>query len=66
MSETPRIMTVAEAKEELQRKGWTITALATWWGFSRVYVGRVVNSDSRPRHFDDAIRGLPRCPGELR
>lgn len=59
-------MTTAEAKDELQRKGWTITALAEWWGFSRVYVGRLVNAEDRPRHFDDAIRGLPRCPEELR
>lgn len=61
-----RKLTASEAKAELARKGWTNKALARWWECTEEYSSKVVNNADRKRHFDDAIRGLPVCPDELR
>ena len=65
-SDYPELLSVEEAKEELDRKGWKINTLAKWWGVSTVYVSRIVNDKDRKRHWDDSLRGLPRCPKSLR
>lgn len=56
-------LTVAEAKAELAKKGWTNRAVAEWWGCREEYVSKIVNDPERKRHFDDAIRGLPSIAG---
>ncbi|MDN0082423.1 hypothetical protein QU487_06600 [Crenobacter sp. SG2305] len=59
-------LTASEAKAELARKGWSNRALAKWWEVTEEYSSKVVNNPDRKRHFDDALRGLPVCPEELR
>jgi len=49
-----------EIKEILAHKRWTISSLAWYWELSRETVSRIVNSDQRERHWDDAFRGLPK------
>ncbi|MDN0082391.1 hypothetical protein QU487_06440 [Crenobacter sp. SG2305] len=61
-----RKLTRSEAKAELARKGWSNRALAKWWECTEEYSSKVVNDENRKRHFDDALRGLPVCPKELR
>lgn len=60
------ILTPVEAKSELARKGWTNKALAKWWSFREEYVSRLINQTDRSRRDDDAIRGLPVCPSDLK
>lgn len=56
-------MSVVEVKQMLAQKGWTNRALAARWGFSEEYVSKIINNPARKKHFEDAIRGLPICPG---
>lgn len=43
----------------LCEKGWTIRALALYWGLSREHVQRIAANDDRSMWWDDALRGLP-------
>jgi hypothetical protein len=56
------LLTIAEAKAELTRKGWTNRALSNYWNCSEEYASKIVNNPERRRWFDDAIRGLPKAP----
>lgn len=40
-------------------KGWTYRALAGHWGFSPVWISNIARNAARPRHWDDAVIGLP-------
>lgn len=58
---TRPLLTVEEAKAQLALQGWTNRALAQWWdGCSEEYVSKIINNPNRKRHFDDALRSLPR------
>jgi hypothetical protein len=65
-SDYPPLLSPDEAKDDIHRKGWKIVSLAQWWDVSTVYVSRIINDPNRKRHWDDAIRGLPHCPRNLR
>jgi hypothetical protein len=55
------LLTIEEARASLVLKGWSNRALAAWWGCSEEYVSKILNNPNRKRHFDDALRGLPKC-----
>ncbi|MBA1280305.1 hypothetical protein [Stutzerimonas stutzeri] len=65
-SDLPSILSPDEVKEDIKRKGWKVSSIAQWWDVSTVYVSRIINDPNRKRHWDDALRGLPQCPRNLR
>lgn len=54
------LLTIEEARAGLVLKGWSNRALAAWWDCSEEYVSKILNNPNRKRHFDDALRGLPK------
>jgi hypothetical protein len=48
-----------EFKAALYAKGWTMQALATFWGLSGDHVRRLAADPQRPRWWDNALVGLP-------
>lgn len=57
---TQPLLTIEEARNHVGLQGWTNRALAEWWEFSEEYVSKILNNPDRKRHFDDAIRALPK------
>lgn len=49
-----------EIKAIIASKRWTIANLAWRWNRSRETVSRILNSWTREKHWDDALRGLPK------
>lgn len=52
-------LTPEEFKAEYRRRGWSGKDLAAHWGKHPVSLSKIVNDPERPRHWDDAVRGLP-------
>lgn len=46
-------------KAIIKGKGWTYRALATHWGITPVWLSNISRSLERPKHYDDAVMGLP-------
>lgn len=46
-------------------KGWTYRELATHWGITPVWLSNLGRNPDRPKHYDDAVMGLP-SRGNLR
>lgn len=54
------LLTIDEARASLAINGWSNRALAAWWDCSEEYVSKILNNPRRKRHFDDALRALPK------
>lgn len=52
-------MTLEEIKDVLKEKGWSNKALAARWGYSEVWVSKIINNRDRDIQWEDAFRGLP-------
>lgn len=67
MADNPRFLGVAEAKEMLQLKRWSVSNLAFRWKMRRETLSRLINNPRRPQRITDGIVGLPRLSaGESR
>ena len=51
----------SEVRAPLKAKGWTNALLAQRWKITPVWVSQIINNPDRAPHYDDAIKGLPRC-----
>ena len=58
-SRPPPPLSPEEYRAELKRKGWTYARLEERWGLSANWLVKVAGKVDRPRHWDDAVRGLP-------
>lgn len=47
-------------KAAIYAKGWSIAGLAKHWEISREWLLKLAADEQRPRHYDDAVAGLPR------
>lgn len=48
-----------EFKAVMKRKGWSNLALGERWDMSQTWVSKIINNNSRPQHWNDALAGLP-------
>lgn len=51
-------LTPEEFKAEYRRRGWSGKDLAAHWGKHTVSLSKIGNDPDRPKHWDDAVRGL--------
>lgn len=52
-------LTSEQFKAILIGKGWTYRALAAHWGITPVWLSNISRNSERPKHYDDAVMGLP-------
>nr|WP_289073695.1 hypothetical protein [uncultured Halomonas sp.] len=52
-------MTKETFKKTMEEKGWNPDLLALRWNLKRRRVYQIIDDESRPRYYDDALRGLP-------
>lgn len=52
-------LTAEQFKAVITGKGWTYRALAAYWEITPVWVSNVARNTDRPKHYDDAVIGLP-------
>lgn len=55
----PARLTPEQFKALARFKGWKYTELAERWGVTPVWVSAIARDVGRPRHYDDALHGLP-------
>lgn len=59
-------LTIQEFKDLMKAKGWTGRALALRWEKTAPWISKIVNDEAREPHWDDALRGLPKCKRKKR
>ncbi|WP_219096126.1 helix-turn-helix transcriptional regulator [Pseudomonas sp. UMAB-40] len=54
-------LTALEFKELMKAQGWSGRALAERWKKTPPWISKIVNDEDREPHWDDAVKGLPKC-----